>query len=206
MRLKPTASQTLAKRIKIFVIIAAFLIAISKILFLGGLTFPNFELIIPALVVAGSFSLPLGPSRFGRWLTRYFGIVALASVLVIDLAFWGLQPIYVFTWSGFALCWFIGLKNRLSLYDKFTKLLWRSVLAAAVAIIMFDIWTGLVGHTITTGATVWAAFLGQIPFTLYHLTSLIFVPPLVGLGKLLVKVKVPVAVAVKTSVRSTQRR
>jgi hypothetical protein len=41
------------------------------------------------------------------------------------------------------------------------------------------------------------AFLGQIPFTLYHLASLIFVPPLVGLGKLMVKVKVPVPVAVK---------
>jgi hypothetical protein len=196
----------LAKRIKIFVILGAFLMAISKLLYLGGVTLPNFEIIIPVLVVTGSFSLPLGPSRFGRWMTRYFGVIALVSVFIIDLVFWGPRPIYLFTWSGFILCWFLGLQNKLSFFDKSKKLLGRTLLTAAIAIILFDVWTGLVGHTITTGASIWVAFLGQIPFTLYHLTSLIFIPPLVGLGKLLVKVKVPVAVAVKTSAKSAQWR
>jgi hypothetical protein len=41
-----------------------------------------------------------------------------------------------------------------------------------------------------------AVFLAQIPFTLYHFASLIFIPPLVGLGKAMVKVKVPIQVAV----------
>jgi len=193
-----TSERVLAKRIKIFVLIGIVFIAISKLLYLRGLTpFPNFELIIPTLVIIGSFSLYCGSTKSWRYLTRYFGIIALVSVFLIDIAFWGLLPIYVFTWSGFILCWLIGLKNKLSMFDKFKTLLGRTLLTAATAIIIFDIWTGLIGHSLTTGASLWAAFLGQIPFTLYHLASLIFVPPLVGLGKLMVKVKVPVPVAVK---------
>ena len=193
-----TSDRALAKRIKIFVLIGIVFIAISKLLYLRGLMpFPNFELIIPTLVVIGSFSLYCGSTKPWRYLTRYFGIIALVSVFLIDIAFWGLLPIYVFTWSGFILCWLIGLKNKLSMFDKFKTLLGRMLLTAAIAIIIFDIWTGLIGHSLTTGASLWAAFLGQIPFTLYHLASLIFVPPLVGLGKLMVKVKVPVPVAVK---------
>jgi len=193
-----TSERVLAKRIKIFVLIGIVFIAISKLLYLRGLTpFPNFELIIPTLVIIGSFSLYCGSTKSWRYLTRYFGIIALVSVFLIDIAFWGLLPIYVFTWSGFILCWLIGLKNKLSMFDKFKTLLGRMLLTAAIAIIIFDIWTGLIGHSLTTGASLWAAFLGQIPFTLYHLASLIFVPPLVGLGKLMVKVKVPVPVAVK---------
>ena len=193
-----TSERVLAKRIKIFVLIGIVFIAISKLLYMRGLMpFPNFELIVPTLVVIGSFSLYCGGAKSWRYLTRYFGIIALVSVFLIDLAFWGLLPIYVFTWSGFILCWLIGLKNKLSMFDKFKTLLGRTLLTAAIAIIIFDIWTGLIGHSLTTGASLWAAFLGQIPFTLYHLASLIFVPPLVGLGKLMVKVKVPVPVAVK---------
>ena len=193
-----TSERVLAKRIKIFVLIGIVFIAISKLLYLRGLTpFPNFELIIPTLVVIGSFSLYCGSTKSWRYLTRYFGIIALVSVFLIDIAFWGLLPIYAFTWSGFILCWFIGLKNKLSMFDKFKTLLGRTLLTAAIAIIIFDIWTGLIGHSLTTGASLWVAFLGQIPFTLYHLASLIFVPPLVGLGKFMVKVKVPVPVAVR---------
>jgi len=193
-----TSERMLAKRIKIFVLIGIVFIAISKLLYLRGLMpFPNFELIVPTLVVIGSFSLYYGGTKSWRYLTRYFGIIALVSVFFIDLAFWGLQPIYVFTWSGFIICWLIGLQNKLSMFDRFKKLLYRATLTAAVAIIIFDVWTGLVGHVLTTGTSLWVAFLGQIPFTLYHLASLIFVPPLVGLGKLIVKVKVPVPVAVK---------
>ncbi|MEW6221993.1 MAG: hypothetical protein AB1476_01535 [Candidatus Hadarchaeota archaeon] len=206
MRLTPESSRVLARRIKIFVILGALLMALSKLFYLGGVTYPNFELVIPSLVVIGSFSLPLGSSRLGRWLTRYFGLVAMVTVMVIDLVFWGPLPIYIFTWSGLALCWFIGLRNRLSPFDRTSKLLGHTMLTGAVAIIAFDIWTGLLGHTLTTGMSLWAAFLGQIPFTLYHLSSLIFIPPMVGLGKALVRVRVPVSVAVKTSVKSSQWR
>lgn len=192
-----TPDEVLSKRFKIFVLIGIVLIAASKLLYLRGLMpFPNFELIIPTLVVVGSFSLYLGPTKFWRGVNRYFGILALVAVFLIDLIFWGPLAIYAFTWTGFILAWFLALRNKLSMFDKFKKLLWRTTLTAAIAIILFDIWTGLIGHTLTMSASLWAAFFGQIPFTMYHLASLVFVPPLVGLGKLMVKVKVPVPVAV----------
>jgi hypothetical protein len=193
-----TSERVLAKRIKIFVLAGIMFIAISKLLYLRGLMpFPNFELIVPTLIVIGSFSLYCGGTKSWRYLTRYFGIIALVSVFIIDLSFWGFQPIYFFTWSGFVICWLIGLQNRLSMFDKFKKLLWRTTLTAAVAIIIFDVYTGVFGWSLVHGTGLVAAFLAQIPFTLYHLCSLIFIPPLVGLGKLMVKVKVPVPVAVK---------
>ena len=201
--------RVLARRIKIFVLIGIVFIAISKLLYLRGLTpFPNFELIIPTLVVVGSFSLYCGPTRFWRGLTRYFGLIALLSVFIIDLAFWGFLPIYAFTWLGFIFCWLLGMRNKLSMFDKFKTLLGRTMLTAAVAIILFDVWTGLIGHTLTTGVPLWVAFLGQIPFTVYHLASLVFVPPLVGLGKMLarVKISVPVAVAARTGVHARTER
>ncbi|MDI6643081.1 MAG: hypothetical protein QMD95_03410 [Candidatus Hodarchaeaceae archaeon] len=191
-----TPDEVLSKRFKIFVLIAIFLVAISKLLYASGVTFPNFELIIPTLVVVGSFSLYLGPTKFWRGVNRYFGVLALVAVFLIDLIFWGPLAIYAFTWTGFILAWFLALRNKLSMFDKFKKLLWRTTLTAAIAIILFDVWTGLIGHTLTTGTSLWVAFLGQIPFTMYHLASLVFLPPLVGLGKLMVKVKVPVSVAV----------
>jgi hypothetical protein len=187
----------LAKRIKIFVLIGIVLIAISKLLYLRGIMpFPNFELIIVTLVVIGSFSLYAGGNKFWRGVTRYFGIIALVSVFLIDICFWGLRKIYIFTWSGFIICWLFGMRNKLSMFDKFKKLLWRTTLTAAVAIIIFDIYTGVLGWSLMQGVGLATAFLGLIPFMLLHLCSLIFVPPLVGLGKAIAKVKVPVSVAV----------
>jgi len=201
-----TPERILTRRIMLFVLIGTLFVGISKLLYVGGVTFPNFELIIPTLVVVGSFSLPSGTSKVLRTVTRYFGLIALLSVFLIDVVIWGFHKIYVFTWTGFILCWSLGLQNKLSMFDRFQKLLWRTTLTAAVAIILFDIWTGLIGHSLVTGTSLWIAFLGQIPFTLYHLTSLIFVPPLVGMGKALAKVKiaVPVAVPVKSSLKSYQ--
>jgi hypothetical protein len=100
------------------------------------------------------------------------------------------------------------MRNKLSMFDKFKKLLWRTTLTAAIAIILFDVWTGLVGSSLTMGGSLWIVFLGQIPFTLFHLASLVFVPPLVGLGKLLVRVKVPVPVATRVGagVKASSRR
>lgn len=200
--------RVLARRIKIFVLLGILFIALSIPLYLAGVTFPNFELIIPTLVVIGSFSLYCGSTKFWRVVTRYFGVIALASVFIIYLVVWGPRPIQAFTLSGFTICWLLAMRNKLSMFDKFKKLLWRTTLTAAIAIIVFDVWTGLIGYTLTAGVSLWVAFLGQIPFTLYHLASLVFVPPLVGLGKLLVKVKIPVPVAVATGagVRARARR
>ena len=195
-----TSDRAMAKRFKIFALAAIGFIAVSKLLFLSGvMPFPNFELIIPTLVVIGSLSLYCGESKSWRHLIRYFGIIALVSVFLIDLAFWGFNSIYAFTWSGFIIIWLIGRKNKLSTFDRFKKLLYRTTLTAAIAILIFDVWTAFgtwlgVGEKSLVGLA--AVYLAQIPFTLYHLASLIFVPPLLGLGKMIIKVKVPVSVAV----------
>lgn len=188
--------SVLAKRIKLFILLGIVLIAISKLLYLRGLMpFPNFELIIVTLVVIGSFSIYTGENKFWRGVTRYFGIIALVSVFLIDVGFWGIRKIYIFTWSGFIICWLFGMRNKLSMFDKFKKLLWRTTLTAAVAILIFDIYTAS-GWALISGTGLATVFLNQIPFTLYHFCSLIFVPPLVGLGKAMAKIKVPVPVAV----------
>ena len=194
--------EILTKRFKLFVLIGIIVIAISKLLYLQGIMpFPNFELIIPTLVVIGSFSLYLGSSKAWRGINRYFGIVALISVFAIDVAFWGFRSIYLFTWPGLAFAWVFAMKNKLSMFNNPRKLLMRTMLTAATAIIIFDAFTGLLGHTLTTGASFQAAFVGQIPFTIYHLASLSIVPPLVMLAKMMVKVKVPVGVVASARVQ-----
>ena len=191
-----TPSEVLSKRFKLFVFLGIFLIGISKLLYWAGITFHNLELIVPTLVVIGSFSLYCGGTKFWRGVTRYFGVIALISVVFIDLVIWGFRPIYAFTWSGFILCWFLGMQNKLPMFDKFKSLLWQTTLTAAVAILLFDLYTGVLGWSLLTGIGPASSFLAQVPFTLYHLCSLIFVPPLVALGKAMVKVKIPVPVAV----------
>jgi len=204
-----SSDQALVKRFRIFVFIAIGFIAISKLLYLGGVTpFPNFELIIPTLVVIGSLSLYCGSSDSWRHLVRYFGVIALISVYIIDVAFWGPNPIYAFTWSGFIIIWLISIKNKLSTFDQFKKLLYKTTLTAAISILIFDVWTAFgswLGWGEKSLAGLVAVYLAQIPFTLYHLTSLIFVPPLLGLGKLMIKVKVPVSVAVNVGVKAKEK-
>ena len=196
-----TSERAMAKRFKIFVLFAIGFIAVSKLLYLTGvMPFQNFELIIPTLVVIGSLSLYCGESKSWRYLIKYFGIIALVSVFLIDLAFWGFNPIYAFTWSGFIIIWIVGMKNKLSTFDRFKKLLYRTTLTAAIAILIFDVWTAFgswLGWGEKSLAGLAAVYLAQIPFTLYHMGSLLFVPPLLGLGKLMIKVKVPVSVAVR---------
>lgn len=192
--------EVLAKRYKLFVLLMIFLIAISTLIKEVGITYPNIELIIPTLIVVGSFSLYCGSSKFWRYLNRYFGVVTLVSVYLIYLASHGFLPIYAFTWSGFVLAWFLGMRNKLSLFDGYKKLLFHTTLAAAIAILAFDIWTAFgswLGWAPKTVTGLTMIYINQIPFTLYHFASLIFVPPLVGLGKLLVRVKVPVPVAAR---------
>ncbi|MGQ9788243.1 MAG: DUF6580 family putative transport protein [Candidatus Hadarchaeaceae archaeon] len=195
-----TTEQNLAKRFKILVLVAVGLIAISKLLYLGGaMPFPNLELIIPTIVVIGSLSLYCGNSKSWNRLVKYFGIIALISVYLADMAFWGPNPIYAFTWSGFLIVWLVSMKNKLSAFDRFKKLLYKTTLTAAVGILIFDVWTAFgcwLGWGEKSIAGLIAIYLAQIPFTLYHLASLVFVPPLLGLGKLMMKVRVPVSVAV----------
>jgi hypothetical protein len=192
----------LSKRFKIFVLITIVLAGISKLLYLRGILPANVELIIPVLVVVGSLSLYCGPTKFWRIATRYFGLLVIIAVALVDLAFWGPSSIYVFTWSGFILCWLLAMRHKLSMFDKFKSLLWRTTLTTAAAIIIFDLFTGILGWSLVTGGGLVTVFLSQIPFTIYHLCSLLFVPPLVGLAKAMVKVKVPVpvAIAVKSGV------
>lgn len=197
-----TPSEVLSKRFRIFVLITIVLAGMSKLLYLKGILPANVELIVPCLVVVGSLSLYCGPTKFWRRATRYFGLLVLVAVSITDLAFWGPRSIFVFTWSGFIVCWLLAMRHKLSMFDKFKSLLWRTTLTAAAAIIIFDLFTGVLGWSLVTSTGLVTVFLSQIPFTLYHLCSLLFVPPLVGLAKAMVKVKVPVpvAVAVKSGV------
>lgn len=201
-----TPDEVLSKRFKIFVFIGIFLIGMFAVYrYFIGITFlPNFEWIIPVLVVTGSFSLYCGPSKFWRIVTRYFGVLAVISAFIVWFIMFGILPIHVFVWSGFIFAWLLAMRNKLSMFNKFKKLLWRTTLTAAIAIILFDVWTGIIGSPLTMGGSLWIVFLGQIPYTLFHLVSLVFVPPLVGLGKMMVRVKisVPVAVAAGAGVRA----
>jgi hypothetical protein len=80
------------------------------------------------------------------------------------------------------------------------------MLRVAISILVFDIFTAFGWWMLTSStlafSTLIAVFLAQVPFTLYHFSSLIFVPPLLGLAKGLSKVpvKIPVAVGVRTKV------
>lgn len=202
--------ETLAKRFKLFIAIAIALIASSKLLYLAGVTIPNVELVIPVLVVVGAFSLYTGRSRNWSKLTRYFRILVLPILFAIDIIFWGFKEIYLFTWPGFAIAWYIGMKKDLNLMDKFKDVAIGATIAGAIAIIAFDVFTAvgtwLLWRPLTLGA-LYAVLIAQIPFTFYHLGSLIFIPPLAGLGKMMTRVRVKVPVATKASSKTkTERR
>lgn len=198
-----TPELVLAKRIRIFVLIGIVLVALNKLTLSRFSPIPNFEMIIPTLCVVGCLSLHPGGNKFWRHLTRYF-VVALITVSLADLLIWGFHPIYAFTWSGFVVCWLLARREKLSIFERFKTLLRHTMLTAAIAILVFDIytcfgWAFLAGARTLAGFA--AVFLAQIPFTLYHLSSLMFVPPLVGLAKALVRVKIPVPVSVPAAVK-----
>ncbi|KXA94109.1 hypothetical protein AKJ65_05380 [candidate division MSBL1 archaeon SCGC-AAA259E19] len=201
--------ETMAKRFKLFVGVAVLLIGVSKLLYLTGVTLPNVELIIPTLVVVGAFSLYTGGGKNWEKVRKYFGLIALLSVLLIDLVFWGFKTIYLFTWPAFVLCWFLGMRKDLSFFDKFSDLAVKATLTGAVAILAFDMITAfgtwLLWRPLTLGA-LYGVYAAQVPFTFYHLASLIFIPPLVGFGKIVSRVKMKVPVAVKAKVKERERR
>ncbi|MBA7501692.1 hypothetical protein ES706_00266 [subsurface metagenome] len=202
--------RVLAKRIKLFILIGIVLIIFNKLI-LSRYGLPNFELIIPTLVVIGCISLSCGDDKFGRYLTRYFVVIALLSILLLDVAGWGLHPIYAFTWLGFLICWMFAMRMKISPFGRFRSVLYRAMFTGAVAILMFDVFTAFGAWMLwypRSLAGLGLAYLAQAPFTLYHLTSLVFVPPLVGLGKALLKVPIaaPVAVRVRARVERTTWR
>lgn len=201
--------KTLAKRFKLFVVISIALIASSKLLYFAGLTVPNLEIITPTLVVVGAFSLYTGRDEKWDSISKYFGVLALISVFLLDVFVWGFRKIYMFTWPAFIICWVVGLRKDLSFFDKFSDLALEATITTTVAIILFDVFTAsgfwLMYRSLTLGS-LYGVFMAQIPFTLYHLTSLIFVPPLVGMGKAMSRVRVRVPAASRDSVRLKERR
>jgi len=196
-----TSEEALSKRVKALAVICLSLTVFNKLV-LSKFGIPNFELIIPALVVAGGFSLAVS-GRKGP-LVLYYGAAAISAIALLDILGWGLQPIYAFTWPGFLMVWFLATRKGLPIFERFGHLLRRATITAALAILAFDVWTAFGAWVLWYPKTLpWLAttYLLQIPFTLYHLASLFFVPPLVGLGKVLVRIKVPIAVAAPAAAR-----
>jgi hypothetical protein len=156
-----------------------------------GLSFlPNFEWVLPTVMVLGSLSRPK------------FGILAVLMAQALWTLLYGPKPIQLFTCSGFALVWILALRRRSSPFASFRKLLGTSLLTCAVGIILYDFWTGVVGWSLLGYAGLYASLLGQIPFTLYHLCSLAFVPPLLAVAKLTLRVRVPVPLVLPTKIKS----
>lgn len=203
--------ETLAKRFKLFVLVGIALIVSSKLLFFAGATVPNIELIIPTLVVVGAFSLYAGRSERWSKFTRYFGILVLPAVFVIDTILSGLKMIYLFTWPGFAIAWYIGTRKDLNFMDDYKDITIGATISAAIAILVFDLFTAMgcwliwSWRSLTLGS-LYAVLIAQIPFTFWHLGSLIFIPPLAGLGKMMTRVKVKVPAATKASSKTKARR
>jgi hypothetical protein len=200
--------ETLVFRLRIFVILSSILIALSKIFYINKFLPPNVELIIPTLSVVGSFSIPLGQSRFWRIFNKYFGVITLITVFLTDIFVWGFYSIYIFTWSGFIFVWLLSTRNQLSFFDKYTNLVKKTIITTAISILLFDFWTGIIGTTLMgwngSPASIdsWIkSAIGQIPFTLYHLLSLIFVLPLLAFGKFVSRIKIAIPIAVPTKIR-----
>ncbi|MCS7131478.1 MAG: hypothetical protein NZ934_01965 [Hadesarchaea archaeon] len=194
--------KLLPKRIKVFSLACLVLVAFNKLV-LSKFGIPNFELIIPALVVAGGFSIAISGDRSP--LALCYGAAAVLTIGLLDVLGWGLNPIYAFTWPGFLMVWLLAIRRRLPVFDRFGRLLRRATITAALAILAFDIWTAFGAWVLWYPKTLFGlamTYLLQIPFTLYHLASLVFVPPLVGLGKVLVRVKVPATVAAPIAVKA----
>lgn len=200
-----TQGGTFAKRFKLFVLICALLVASSKILYASGITIPNLELVIPTLVVIGAFGLHVGSSEKWNKAAKYFGILVLGVIFIIDIAIWGFRRIYLFTWPCFLAVWLLAKKKDLSFMDDFSDTAVDATFTAALLILLYDATTAF-GTWILWGSlslsSLLGVFTGQIPFTLYHMGSLLFVPPLVALGKVMSRVKVRAAAPAKSATKS----
>ncbi len=189
-----------SKNFKIFLSICAALVITGKILYIIGITIPNFSIVIPALVVIGAFKMPFRADENEAKTTKYIGIAALSTLFIFDLLIWGFQAIYLFTWPSFTLIWFLASRKKLSFTDKFSKTTIEATFTTAILILLYDVITAfgtwLLWGSITTNSLV-NVYIAQIPFTLYHLSSLIFVPALIVLGKALTTVKAETSEPIK---------
>lgn len=188
--------KTSLKRYKLFVVIMTSFLAVTKLLPILGVKLANIELIIPSLVVVGALSLHVGKSEAWSRFSQGFGIFTLLPIILLDLLFWGIQAIYLFTWSGFLFCWVLATRFDLSMFDKTTTLVGKASLIAVLSILFFDVYTAFGFWWIFyphTRMTLVLTYMAQIPFTLYHLLSALFVPPMIVLGQRMTRVKVPVA-------------
>lgn len=180
--------RVLRRRLRIFLLVFVSLTACSKLLYLKGLLPPNVELVLPATV---SFACLFPIHRHSLFLPL------LLPVFLIDLLFWGPHRIYLFTWSGFFLCWILTKRYRCP-FERLGRAMGKTLLASVQSILLFDFWTGIVGWSILTGSLL-SSVVGQLPFTMYHLLSVGFVPPLVLLAKLLLRIPIPVMVTIRTA-------
>lgn len=205
-----TPDKILAKRFELFVIVCISFIGLSQLLSAMGLPLPNLEMIIPVLIVMGAFSIYTGVSEKWSNVDKYFGILVLPIIFITDVVFWGFYRIYLFKWPAFIGCWLLAKRKDLSFFDGFSDLAFEATILAAVGIIFFDYFTATGwwlarGGALTLGGLI-GIYIAQIPFTFYHFSSLIFVPPLVGLGKAMSKVKVKVPTAVRAGEKEGERR
>jgi len=171
-------------------LISLALVVVGKML-LSGRLFPNFELIIPVIIVFGCFS--------DSW---RFPALVLPAVAILDVVLWGFSPIYLSTWSGLLICWLFLSKGAFDPFSPTPRIVRSSLKATLKAILLFDIYTAFWCWPLwypRTATGLLLTYLNQIPFTLYHLLSLIFVPPLAVVGKRMIRV--PVEVSVSTSAR-----
>lgn len=100
----------------------------------------------------------------------------MVGVVLSNFLLWSFRIIQLFVWSGFLLAWWLGMRHRLSMFGRLKDLLGPTLITTALAILLFDVWTGIIGWTLVQGVPLWVAFVGQVPFTLYHLTSFLFRP------------------------------
>lgn len=178
---------------KVVVSAAMVVLVIFNKLVLSRHGLPNVELIIPALIVLSNFAG-----------SRKAVIASVLLVSIIDVLLWGFRWIYAFTWSGFLLCWYLWGKDAFNPFYQTKKILKSGLFLAMGAILFFDAYTALGCWLLwypRTPAGLVAAYISQVPFTLYHLLSLGFVPPLVLLGKKLIRVPVEIPVAVRAQAR-----
>jgi len=176
------------QRITALLTVALILVIFNKIV-LSRWSLPNVELIIPVLVIFGCYS--------NCW---KFSMLTILSVAVLDILLWGFHPIYLFTWSGFAFCWYFWGRNAFDPFSSTRRILKRASISVLASILFFDLYTAigcwLLWYPKTLSGLV-ATYVAQVPFTLYHLLSLGFVPPLVLLGKKISRVPIAVPVAVR---------
>jgi hypothetical protein len=173
-------------------LVSLVVVMLGKLL-LSGRLLPNFELVIPVIIVFGCFS--------NSW---KFPVIVLPAVAILDVLGWGFSPVYIFTWSGFIICWLFLSRRAFNPFSSTPRIIRSSLMATLKAILLFDVYTAFWCWPLwypRTLAGLLSAYFNQIPFTLYHLLSLVFVPPLAIVGKRIIRVPMEMKIPVSTSAK-----